>query len=186
MQDMEIVELYWNRDEAAIERTQEKYGRYLVKIAYNILTDMEDSKESVNDTYYSAWKSMPPHKPQVLSTYLGKLTRQISIDVFRKKNSKKRKHSQYALSLSELEECISGSETPHQMMELGLLAQAIGAYLSSISKEARILFVCRYFYMDSLSEIAQYTGNSESKVKSSLYRTRKNLKSYLEMEGFVI
>ncbi len=186
MEDMEIVELYWNRDEAAIARTQEKYGRYLVKIAYNILLDMEDSKESVNDTYYSAWKSMPPHRPQALSTYLAKIARQISIDIFRKKNSRKRRHSQYALSLSELEECVSGGETPQQRVELGLLAQAISAYLGTVSKEARVLFVCRYFYMDSLSEIAEYTRYSESKIKSSLYRTRRNLKAYLEKEGFVI
>ena len=90
MQDSQIVELYWNRNESAIDQTDKKYGRYLTKIAYNILADREDSMESVNDTYLAAWDSMPPHKPEVLSTYLGKLTRRISIDLFRKKSSQKR------------------------------------------------------------------------------------------------
>ena len=86
MEDSQIVALYWDRDEAAIDHTQKKYGKYLTKIAYNILSDREDAGESVNDTYLAAWNSMPPHRPGVLATYLGKLTRRISIDLFRKKN----------------------------------------------------------------------------------------------------
>ncbi len=95
MQDDRIVELYWKRSEAAIRHTDQKYGHYLMKLSYNILADWEDSKESVNDTYLSAWKSMPPHRPSVLLTYLCKITRQISIDVFRKRNSAKRQASEY-------------------------------------------------------------------------------------------
>lgn len=186
MQDAEIVQLYLERNETALAKTEETYGKYLLKISYNILFNTEDSEECVNDTYYRAWNSIPPHQPGVLSTYLGKLTRQISIDLFRKKNSKKRKASQYALSLSELEECIDGGETPEQTLELSLLSQSISAYLRSISQEARSLFVCRYFYMDSLDEISRYTHSSIPKIKSSLYRTRKNLKSYLKKEGFSI
>ena len=106
MQDEKIVELYWKRDESAVRETQEKYENYLYKIAYNILSDKEDSNESVNDTYLAAWNSMPPHKPNVLSTYLGKLTRRISIDIFRKRNRIKRQVSEYALSLTELQDCI--------------------------------------------------------------------------------
>ena len=93
MQDERIVELYWQRDESAIQETEQKYGSYLTKIAYNILSDLEDSKESVNDTYMKAWNSMPPHKPNILSTYLGKITRQVSIDILRKRNSLKRQAS---------------------------------------------------------------------------------------------
>lgn len=104
MQDEKIVALYWERNETAIHETEQKYGRYLTKIAYNVLADLEDSKESVNDTYLSAWNSMPPHKPEILSTYLAKITRRISIDIYRKKNRKKRQPSEYALSLEELEE----------------------------------------------------------------------------------
>ena len=118
MQDEMIVDLYWKRDESAISETERKYGRYLSKIAYNILSDWEDSKETVNDTYLKAWNSMPTHKPSVLSTYLGKITRQLSIDAFRTRNRDKRKHSEYAVSLSELEDCISSSETTEQSIEL--------------------------------------------------------------------
>lgn len=97
MQDENIVALYWERNEGAIEETKNKYEHYLFKIAHNILLDFEDSQESVNDTYLAAWNSMPPHKPSILSTYLGKLTRRISIDVFRKKNRQKRKASEWIL-----------------------------------------------------------------------------------------
>lgn len=128
MQDEMIVDLYWKRDESAISETDREYGRYLSKIAYNILSDWEDSKETVNDTYLKAWNSMPTHKPSVLSTYLGKITRQLSIDAFRTRNRDKRKHSEYAVSLSELEDCISGSETTEQSIELKLLAEAINTY----------------------------------------------------------
>ena len=108
MQDEMIVDLYWQRNENAILETEQKYGPYLTKIAYNILADFEDSKERVNDTYLKAWNSMPPHRPSVLSTYLGKITRQLSIDWLRTQNRAKRKSSEYALSLSELEDCVAG------------------------------------------------------------------------------
>ena len=99
MDDEQIVSLYWLRKESAIRETEKKYDRYLTKIAYNILADYEDSRESVNDTYLAAWSSMPPHRPSVLSTYLSKLTRRISIDLLRYRNRGKRQQSQYALSL---------------------------------------------------------------------------------------
>ena len=101
MNDEQIVSLYWDRDESAIRETEEKYDRYLTKIAYNILNNPEDSRESVNDTYLAAWNSMPPHRPSVLSAYLAKLTRRISIDLFRYRTRDKRLGSEYAISLSE-------------------------------------------------------------------------------------
>lgn len=186
MQDREIVALYWERDEAAIRKTEQKYGRYLLKIAHNILADWEDSKESVNDTYLKAWNSMPPHKPEVLAAYLGKITRQLSIDIFRKRNRQKRQASEYAVSLSELEDCVSGGDNTLQSADLQLLAEAIGSYLRTLSAEARNTFVGRYFYLDSLKEVAAYYGMSESKAKSMLYRTRMGLRAYLEKEGFTI
>jgi RNA polymerase sigma-70 factor (ECF subfamily) len=185
MQDSQIVELYWNRNESAIDQTDKKYGRYLTKIAYNILADREDSMESVNDTYLAAWDSMPPHKPEVLSTYLGKLTRRISIDLFRKKSSQKRGGGEYTLSLQELEECISGGNTTEQALDLQLLSQAIEGYLRSISEEARNVFLCRYYYLDPVKKIAGYCHISESKVKILLYRTRQGLWEHLRKEGFV-
>ena len=102
MEDESIVTLYWDRDERAIRETETKYDRYLTKIAYNILADLEDSRESVNDTYLAAWDSMPPHRPGILSTYLAKITRRISIDRFRYRTRDKRKESEYAISLTEL------------------------------------------------------------------------------------
>ncbi len=186
MQDDMIVELYWQRNEAAIRETELKYERYLSTIANNILNDMEDSKESVNETYLKAWNSMPPHKPCILATYLGKITRQLSIDIFRKRNRVKRRISEYAVSLSELEECISDGDTTAQNVDLQLLADAINTYLCTLSVEARSIFVGRYYYMDSVREIAGYFGMSESKVKSMLHRTRMGLKTYLEKEGFVL
>lgn len=186
MQDDQIVALYWQRDENAIRETEQKYGRYLSKIAYNILSDIEDSKECVNDTYLKAWDSIPPHKPGALAAYLGKITREHAIDIFRTRNRKKRQASEYALSLSELDECISDTVSTEQSADLHLLSEAMNSYLSSLSKEARITFVGRYYYMDSLKEIAAYCGMSESKVKSMLYRTRQGLKIYLKQEGFYL
>lgn len=184
MQDTEIVELYFNRDESAITETQNKYERYLTKIAYNVLGDFEDSKESVNDTYLAAWNSIPPHRPNVLSVYLGKLTRRISIDIFRRSNREKRKASQYALSLEELDDCLSIGEGPEELIDSHLLAEAINKFLRSISEEARNAFIGRYYFLDPLKTVARYCGMSETKAKSLLFRTRCGLKEYLKKEGF--
>lgn len=186
MEDSAIVDLYWQRNEEAIRETENKYGHYLTKISRNILSDPEDSKESVNDTYLKAWNSMPPHRPNVLSTYLGKITRQLSIDIFRKKKSEKRKGSEYALSLSELDECVSFGSTPEKDMDLQLLAGAINIFLRSLPDEARNAFIRRYYFLDSIREIAVSQKMSESKLKSMLYRTRISLKQYLEKEGFLL
>lgn len=186
MQDEKIVELYWQRDESAIRETQEKYENYLYKIAYNILSDKEDSHESVNDTYLAAWNSMPPHKPNVLSTYLGKLTRRISIDIFRKRNRIKRQASEYALSLTELEECISGDNSPEKDYEAKVLGEVINSFLRTLSVDARNVFIGRYYFLDSVKDVANYCGISESKAKTLLHRTRNSLREYLEKEGFEI
>ena len=185
MEDNRIVELYWQRNESAISETQQKYGNYLTKIAYNILADVEDSRESVNDTYLKAWYSIPPQKPCVLSTFLGRLTRQISIDIYRKKNAKKRQGSEYALALDELYDCASPHGTPEKEVEAQLLAKCIGEYLTTISDDARNIFVCRYYFLDSVRDIAEHSGAGESKIKSSLHRTRIGLKQYLEKEGLL-
>ena len=186
MRDDEIVTLYWKRDERAIKETKNEYGRYLFKIANNILADFEDSRESVNDTYLAAWNSIPPQRPSVLSTYLGKLTRRISIDLFRKKNREKRRASEYALSLNELEECIPGGSMPEDEVEVKLLAKSINDFLRMQPEEARNLFVGRYYFLDSLKDVARYCGMSESKAKSILFRTRCSLKTHLEQEGFMV
>lgn len=186
MQDETIVALYWQRDESAIRETQDKYGRYLTKIAYNILSDLEDSMESVNDTYLHAWNSMPPHRPSVLSTYLAKITRRVSIDIFRRHNRQKRQASQYALSLTELADCISTGNTTEETADNKLLAKTISDYLRSLPEEPRTLFIARYFFLDSLKEAAALCHMTESKAKSLLYRTRQGLQAHLRKEGFIL
>ena len=186
MEDEAIVSLYWERDESAIRETEIKYDRYLTKIAYNILNDREDSRESVNDTYLAAWNSMPPHRPSILSAYLAKLTRRISIDCFRYRTRDKRMDSQYALSLSELGDCVSGGNTTEDIVNAKLLADAIGIFLRLQSEEVRTAFLGRYYFLDSIKEIAAYCGMSESKVKSLLHRTRLSLREYLTTEGFCL
>ena len=186
MEDEKIVALYWSRDEQAINETQKKYERYLMKIAYNVLSNLDDSMESVNDTYLAAWNSIPPHCPSVLSTYLGKLTRRTSIDIFRKRNREKRQGAEYAISLNELADCIPDPNTPEDMADVRLLAEAINAYLRTLSEDARNTFVGRYYFLDSLKDVASYCGMSESKAKSVLYRTRCGLREYLLREGFVL
>ena len=186
MEDEQIVQLYWDRDEQAIAETEIKYDRYLTKIAQNILDNLEDSRERVNDTYLAAWNSMPPHKPSILSTYLGKITRRLSIDCFRSRNRDKRRDSQYALSLEELGDCVSGGNTTEEIVNVNLLADTIGIYLRLLPEDARNAFIGRYYFLDSLREVAAYCGMTESRCKILLYRTRVGLKEYLEKEGFAV
>lgn len=183
MEDNEIIELYFSRSESAINVTRDKYGKYLRRIAYNILANNEDCDECENDTYFRAWSSIPPKRPTSLSAYLGTLARNIAITMYRKSNAASRAGSQYALSLDELAECVSDSETPELTAEDGMIAKAISDYLRTISAEARIIFVCRYFYNDPVSRIAGYFKSGDSKIKSSLFRTRNGLKEYLAKEG---
>ena len=186
MEDERILDLYWQRDEAAIRETERKYGRYLTKIAYGILTNAEDSQESVNDAYLGAWNSIPPHRPGVFSAYLAKITRRCSIDIFRRRHREKRLGCEYALSLDELEDCVSAGDSPVETVELGELTRAIENYLRSLDWEARTAFIARYFFLDSIREIAACHHMSESKVKSLLFRTRKGLREYLIKEGVTL
>ena len=186
MEDEKIVSLYWQRSESAIRETEIKYDRYLTKIAQNILDNLEDSRESVNDTYLAAWNSMPPHRPAILSTYLGKITRRLSIDCFRTRNRDKRTGSQYALSLEELGDCVSAGNTTEDIINVRLLADTIGIFLRLQPEDARNAFIGRYYYLDSLKEVAAYCGMTESRCKMLLYRTRIALKEYLEKEGFCV
>ncbi len=135
MKDALILELFWKRDEAAIEKTQEKYGAYLMKVAYSILADPEDSKEAVNDTCLAAWNSIPPNCPSVLSTYLRKMTRQLSIDILRKKCAVKRYVSEYTLSLEEIKDSLADGSTPEQELDAKLLSDAINRFLRKLPSE---------------------------------------------------
>ncbi len=186
MEDEQIVQLYFDRNEAAIAESRTKYDKYLMKIAYNILFSTEDSEECVNDTYLSAWNAIPPHKPEVLSTFLGKITRGHAIDIYRKQHADKRIPSEYTSSLDELEECVSDRSTVEGNLEAKRLGEVISKFLTEQSEEARNLFIGRYYYSDSLKDVAGYYGMTETKAKMILFRTRQKLKIYLENEGFTV
>ncbi|MBO5648704.1 MAG: RNA polymerase sigma factor, partial [Clostridia bacterium] len=178
--------LYWQRDENAISATQEKYHAYLMRIARNVLDSASDCEESVNDTYLAAWNSIPPQRPTALNTYLGKLTRRISISKFRYRSAQKRQGGEYALSLAELEDIVTDGTQPQTALEAKLLGELLNKFLCTLRPEERNTFIGRYFYMDPLKEVAAYCGISEGKAKTLLFRTRQKLKAYLEEEGFVL
>ena len=186
MDDKQLIDLYWARSESAIAETDKKYGKFCHRIAFNILANLQDSEECVNDTYMKAWNTIPPQQPEILSTFLGKITRHLAIDLFRKKHAEKRKNSEYSVSLSELDECIPDKFSAEKEFEQKELSESINRFLASLSKENRDIFVCRYFYSDSIKEIASFFKSSESKIKSSLFRSRKDLKEHLEKEGFYL
>lgn len=184
MEDAEIVELYWARDEDAVGQTKTKYGAYLNRVAYNILSDLEDSQECVSDTLLAAWRSMPDNRPKNLRTYLGKITRQVSIDLYRRRNRMKRYASEYAISLEELGDSFTDGRTPEDELNARLLTETVNRFLRTLPDEARNTFIGRYYFFDSIKNVARYCGMSESKCKSMLYRTRQSLKVYLQKEGF--
>ena len=184
MEDAYIVALYWDRSDSAIPETASKYGGYLSNISYNILSSREDAEECVNDTYLDAWNAMPPHRPSILSTFLGKITRRISIDLWRKKNADKRGGGELPLVLDELEDCVSGSGNVESEIERQELDALFNKFLNALPTTERRVFLCRYWYMDSIQNIAREFGFSQSKVTAMLRRTRAKLRAVLEKEGY--
>ena len=158
MDDQKIVELYWNRSECAVSETATKYGSYCYSIAYNILANREDAQESVNDTYLAAWSTIPPKKPVILSTFLGKLTRRISIDRLRKRTAEKRGGGNIDLVLEELGGCIADRQNVESTYIYKELVHAINCFLETLTQTERNVFLCRYWYMDSITDIALYFG----------------------------
>lgn len=185
MEDSRIVELYWSRSEDAIARTADKYGKYCYSIAYHILADGGDADEAVNDTYLGAWNAMPPHRPSVLSTFLGKITRRISINRWNGRRADKRGGGELPLALDELAEAVPSRDTPEQAVTAGELAESIDRFLASLPQTERDLFVCRYWFLAPIAELGGKFGFSQSKTKSALFRTRSKLKAHLEKEGFL-
>lgn len=186
MDDSQIVDLYWNRQGIAISETKKKYGRYLFSIANHILAQYEDSEECVNDTYLGAWNSIPPHRPVVLSTYLGKITRRLAMKKHRMNTADKRGGTQADLSLDELADCIPANRTIDEQLSQRALVSILNSFLSELPETQRQVFVCRYWYCDSIAEIAQRFSWSESKVKMTLLRTREKLKQRLKKEGIFL
>lgn len=185
MEDARIVDLYWARSENAITETSEKYGKYCYSIAYNILANVEDADESVNDTYFDAWNNMPPHRPAILSTFLGKITRRISIDRWRGRTAEKRGGGEIVLALDELSDCVPSNHNIEHEIEAAELAKVIDDFVLSLPPMDRRVFICRYWYLDPISAISQQFGFSESKVKMMLHRQRQKLLSRLESEAFL-
>lgn len=183
MLDDEVVALYWQRDQTAIDKTEKNYGSYLMAIVGRILPSREDREEVVNDTYLRAWNSIPPHRPRQLSTYLGKIARQLSIDRLRKQGSLKRGGTEYALSLTELEECVSGGDVTAEQADLKQVGAVISEWLYTQPVEKRNIFVRRYYFLEPIGKLAKDFGMSEEKVKSLLFRCRKSLKKALDEEG---
>ncbi len=186
MEDGKIIDLYWARSERAIEETDQKYGAYCTAIARNILHDEEDARECVNDTYLRAWNAMPPQRPDRLAVFLGKITRNLSLNRFRLTRTEKRGAGQTALALSELEECVSGRDDPALAAEAGVVTACIEGFLCRQSKTRRDIFLQRYWYLSPVKEIARDHAVSESKVTALLFRMRKELKQYLEQEGIEV
>ena len=184
MDDWKIIDLYWQRNEAAISETQSKYGGFLFSIANRILPFREDAQECVNDTYLDAWNAIPPTRPNILSAFLGKLTRRICIDRWRSLNAEKRGGSTVTLALEELEGCIPGGIDPAVQVEAQELARAISRFLYTLPRAEQQVLVMRYFHLAGIHEIANQFGISGPKVKSMLHRTRKKLRAHLEKEGY--
>ena len=185
MEDTDIIALYFRRSEEAITETDQKYGRYCYSISHNILNNPEDAEETVSDTYLEAWNTMPPHRPPVLITFLGRITRHLSIDRWRSGKALKRGGGEVTLALEELDDCVSGGVTPEAACEEKELRLAVKNFLLTLPRQERQVFLCRYFYLDSISAIAAFTGFSTSKTKSMLHRTREKLRKALKKEGLL-
>ena len=183
MTDEMIVDLFFERSEKAIEETDKAYGRYFHYIAFGILGNDEDAKEMVNDTYLKAWNCIPPARPNPLKAFLGRMTRQLSLNRMEQKNAKKRKEGQYAQALDELSECIADTNGVDIEGTIAL-TEALNRFLRAQPITERRVFIKRYWYMASVSDIANEYGMSESKVKSLLFRQRQKLQKQLKGEGF--
>lgn len=185
MEDSMIVELYWQRREQAIRETQKKYGSYCFCISHNILPLPEDAHECVNDTYLAAWNAMPPNRPGILSAFLGKITRRLSIDRWRRLSAAKRSGGTVTVALEELGECVSGGVDPAAAYERKELAGAVERFLDGLSFSEKKVFLLRYFELAPIQQIAKQCAMSESKAKSMLHRLRGRLRTHLEKEGFL-
>lgn len=185
MDDDMIINLYWERSEAAIAETANKYGKYCRTIAFNILSNISDAEECVNDTYMAAWNAMPPTRPNSLIAFLGRLTRNIALDRYDYNRAKKR-NGEFDTLLSELGDIISAQIDVECEFEAKEVSKLISEFLRSNHTENRVIFLRRYWFADSISDISGQFGLSESKVKSILFRMRKKLKKFLEKEGVLL
>ena len=186
MNDHEIIQLYWDRNEAAITRTQEAYGPYCTSIAQNILKDPRDTEECVSDTWLKAWNAMPPQRPRLLSAFLGTITRNLSFQRFRARRAEKRGGGEMELVLEELEECVSGAESAESEAERRELLSAIHDFLSALPPHKRGMFLCRYWYAEPVETIAGRYGTTRGNVSVQLHRMRTALRTHLLERGYEV
>lgn len=182
MDDNKIIELYFNRNEKAIEETNKKYGKYCTAIAYNILQNNEDVDECINDTYLNVWNSIPPEKPNFFKLYIAKITRNIALHIYQKNNAKKR-YKGVNLIVEELEECLPSDEKIEEGIEYAELVEYLNQFLYTLSDEKRRIFLDRYWYMKNIKDISINVGITEANIKVILHRLRCKLKEFLEERG---
>lgn len=184
LSDEKIIELFLHRDEKALDECQTKYGDYLYRVASNILCDSEDARECVNDTYLDAWNVIPPHRPSSLATFLGKITRRIAIDRYRRNTAKKRGGSEVDAVLSELDWCI-GEDSTERHFERKELAELLCRFVRSLPRLEREVFLLRYWYAEPTESISRRLNVSKSNVTTLLYRTRNKLRECLKKEEMI-
>ncbi len=180
--DSVIVDLYWARSQQAIVLSEQKYGRYCHTVAWNILRSEADSEECVNDTWLHAWNAMPPHRPGVLRTFLGKITRNLALNRYESSHAQRRGGGETQLCLDELAECLPDGNDPEHRVEELTLKEVLNRFLGEMKEEERRIFVLRYWYVVPVKEIAARMRCSESKVKMTLLRSRKKLEEALARE----
>lgn len=186
-EDREIVKLFLERDEGALREVRDKYGSMMDRLARNVVGDASDAEEIVSDALLAAWNSIPPHEPEKLGPYMARLTRNLSVDRLRRETTAKRGGGVADVSFSELEECITGdSGSVEELADREEIARVINGFLSESGRSGRVIFVRRYWYMDSIPDIASSLGFTESKVKMTLSRMRKKLREKLEKEGIIV
>ncbi len=184
MEDYQIVDLYWSRSETAIAQTERKYGRMLTSISVNLVPTFQDAEECVSDTYLAAWNSMPDERPVYLGAFLSKIVRRISINKYRDSHASKRGGA--GELIDELTDCIPSDYSLESEYDNKRLAEALNTFLLSLDEQKRYVFIRRYYYSDSISDVAKLTGASEGKIKTLLFRVRGELRKFLEKEGFAI
>lgn len=188
LEDQEILDLYFSREEIAIEKTRQKYGARLFFTAQNILQNREDAEECVSDTMLKAWENIPPQRPNMFGAFLVKITRNLSLNRWKANTAERRGGGTVDLLLSELEDCIPEEKgrQPEQAQEARFIEECIHKCLEELDPTARMAFIMRYFHGESIEEICRRFSFSESKAKSMLFRTRKKLKEHLEKQGVVL
>lgn len=188
MEDSEIIRLFFERDESAIEQTRKKCGKFIYSTAFGILKSIPDAEECENDAYLAAWNSIPPNRPQALTPYIGKITRRIAINRLIKRNAGKRGGGDRGaiIALDELEGVFDGSQSVEDALAGSQLSTLIDRFLRSLEQDERNIFMRRYWFADSIKDIAHRFGCSEGKIKMNLMRTRNKLKEQLEREGITV